>query len=122
MPNQGERLSRDDSWSRNKRYLGTGTPGADRNGHEKFITFSAEVPPEIADLLMETQRKSLGVNWDGYSGRPINATRANLVRAALHLWLETLDPEKSDSAEGAIDASATDLPVWLCLEAGSNGD
>jgi len=69
-------MSRDDLWLRSKR------PG------EKWPRFSAEVPPELAEMLDAAQRKSLGVNASS-----TNANRANLVRAGLRLYLNHVDPE-----------------------------
>lgn len=79
---------RDDSWSRPKRY------------GEKWPRFSAEIPPELAPLLDAAQRRSLGVN-----ASPRNATRANLVRAGLRLYLNAVHPEP----DAAIDSTAIDI-------------
>lgn len=71
---------RDDAWVRFKEY------------GETWPRYSAEVPPELDVALREAQRKSLGVNYDGYQKRPTTATRANLVRAGLRLYLRLKDP------------------------------
>ena len=88
-----EPWTRDDSWAR------------DKQAREKWPRFSAEVPPELAALLDEAQRKSLGASYDGYLKRPTNATRANMVRAGLRLYLERVDPEP----EPAIDSTAVEI-------------
>lgn len=88
-----EDWTRDDSWARGK------LPD------EKWVRFCAEVPPELAEALKEAQRKSLGNDYDGHSGRPVNATRANLVRAGLRLYLNKVDPEP----EPAIESTATEI-------------
>jgi hypothetical protein len=85
--------NRDDSWARDKLY------------DEKWPRFSAEIPPELAEELAAAQRKSLGNSWDGYSGRPINATRANMVRAGLRLYLNKISPEP----EPPIDSTAVEI-------------
>lgn len=85
--------TRDDSWAREKQ------------AREKWVRFQAEVPPELAEALKEAQRKSLGVNYDGYLKNPTNATRAAMVRAGLRLYLNKVDPE----AEPAIDVEAVEI-------------
>jgi broad specificity phosphatase PhoE len=65
---------RDRSWLRRKLH------------GETWPRFSAEVPPELAEAIDAAQRKSLGVNQSA-------ATRANVVRAGLRLYLNTVDPE-----------------------------
>lgn len=97
-PFDGKRWSRDESWSRDKQV------------GEVWPRFTAEIPPELAEALVEAQRKSLGVNWDGYSGRPRNATNANLVRAGLRLYLNTVDPEPGEAIEGTA-VEMVDLPA-----------
>jgi hypothetical protein len=69
---------------------------------EKWPRFCAEIPPELAELLDRAQRKSLGVN-----ATSSNATRANLVRSALRLYLNTVDPETDP--DDTIEGSATDI-------------
>lgn len=79
-------MMRDRLWTRRKR------PG------EKWPRFSVEVPPELAEMLDAAQRKSLGVNQD-------SATRPNLVRSGLRLYLNTVEPEP----EAAIEGTATEI-------------
>lgn len=88
-------MSRLAAWSRRKEFIGREHPGANKDGYEKWPRFTAEVPPELVPLLEEAQRKSLGINWDGNLDRPRTATRANLVTAALRMYLEALDPEEA---------------------------
>lgn len=107
---QRQPYRRDDAWARDKRYLGTGNPGADRDGREKWITFAADVPPELADELLKAYRKNLGVNWT-------SGSKANLVRAALQLYLDTFDPERPDPADGALVTEGEDVPIRPELEA-----
>jgi hypothetical protein len=75
---------RDQSWLRRKHPL-----------EDKWPRFTAEVPPELAEALDLAQRKSLGVNATSQ-----NATRANMVRAALRLYLNTVDPLPDEAIEG----------------------
>jgi len=88
-------VGREDLWHRPKRYLGKGHSRADDNGYEKWPRYGVEVPPELAVQLEAAQRKSLGVN-----ATPTNATRANLVRAALRMYLQATDPEREAAIEG----------------------
>jgi hypothetical protein len=78
---------REDAWLRSRRFVGYKDPSADHNGYEKWPVFSAAVPPELAAELDAAQRKSLGIN-----ASKVNATRANLVRAGLRLYLNAVDP------------------------------
>jgi hypothetical protein len=80
--------TRDDSWARSKLH------------GEKWPRFSAEVPPELAKALDEAQRRSLGNDYS-----PTNATRANMVRAGLRLYLNRVDPEP----EPAIESTAVEV-------------
>lgn len=86
---------REQSWVRRKEF------------GEKWPRFTAEIAPELVPLLVAAQRKSMGVNWDGYKTRPTNATRANLVASALRLYLNTVDPEPT--SEPFIEGTATDI-------------
>lgn len=87
-------VSRNDAFSRRKQYVGMSHPAGDKNtGWEKWTRMCTEVPPEVAQALDEAQRKSLGVNWDGYKKRPTTATHANLLRAALLKYLNSVDDE-----------------------------
>lgn len=88
LRSDGRPMSRNESWARAK------APG------EAWPRFAAEVPPELAEALDDAQRKSLGVN-----ATPTNATRANMVRAALRLYLDQADPE----APWAIEADAEEI-------------
>lgn len=81
---------------------------------EKWPRFSAEVPPELEAMLMEAQRRSLGVNYDGWKDRPTIATRANIVRAALRLYLNKTMPV----AEPSVQATASDVIDVLALGPG----
>lgn len=85
-------MNRDDSWMR------------DKGAREKWPRFAAEIPPELAEELDRAQRISLGVN---YSAR--NATRANMVRAGLRLYLEAVMPERPEPIEGSA-IEIIDLP------------
>lgn len=98
-----EPWTRDDSWAREK------VPG------EKWPRFSAEVPPELAEALKKAQRKSLGNDYDGYRKSPRNATRGNLVRAGLRMYLNKVDPEP----EPAIPGTAVEIVDLVRLPAGS---
>src|SRR3954465_15821283 len=80
-------VSRWAAWVRRKEFIGREHPDATKDGYEKWPRFVAEVPPEFVPLLEEAQRKSLGINWDGYLDRPRNATHSNIVLAALRLYL-----------------------------------
>lgn len=102
----GELIStRNEAWHRKKHFLGRDRPGANKDGYEKWPRFTAEIPPELVPLLEAAQRKSLGINWDGYMDRPRSATRSNMVQAALRMYLETIDPE----GDLPIDATAVEL-------------
>lgn len=86
-------MSRDDSWTRIKHH------------DEKWPRFAAEIPPELADELDHAQRLSLGVNYS-----PKNATRANMVRAGLRLYLNTTMPEQPPPVESTA-VEIIDLPA-----------
>lgn len=96
--------TRDDSWSRDRGGL---VWDIDRQvtvafpRDEKWVRYAADVPPELAELLARAHRKSLGVNA---SGR--NLARANLVRAALRMYLNAVDPEPDpdDTIDGTAEA------------------
>lgn len=100
--------TRDDSWNRRKggSLYATAERGElrvlDMPLDEKWPRFCAEVPPELAELLDRAHRKSLGVNASSST-----ATRANLVRSALRLYLNTLDPETDP--DDTIEGSARDI-------------
>jgi hypothetical protein len=100
---------REDAWLRSRRFVGYKDPSADHNGYEKWPVFSAAVPPELAAELDAAQRKSLGIN-----ASKVNATRANLVRAGLRLYLNAVDPSDGE----AIEATAIDLPTVKLSPAG----
>lgn len=85
-PVSGETWTRDDSWTRRKQV------------REKWPRYAAEIPPELAALIDEAQRVSLGVNYS-----PANATRANVVRAGLRLYLEAKLPEPPAAVEGTAE-------------------
>ena len=85
----GRRLSRDESWLRNK------APG------EKWPRFCGEIPPELAEEI-DRQIRLVSSSF----------TRADAVRSALRLWLNAHDPEQPP----AIDVEAvemTDLPALM---------
>ena len=97
-----EFVSRLNAWSRRKKYLGLRQPGADANGNEKWIRFSAEIPPEFEPLMREALRKAN----PGYAPdhwRPV------VVRMALIEWLNAWLPEP----EEPIDSEARDEPEAL---------
>lgn len=95
-------MSRDDSWTRRKR------------AREAWPRFTAEVPPELAEELDRAQRKSLGLD-----ATPRNATRANMVRAGLRLYLNAVAPEP----DAAIDSTAVELvDLPALLERGDDDD
>jgi hypothetical protein len=100
---------REDAWLRSRRFLGYNHPDCTPSGYEKWPVFSAPVPPELAAELDAAQRKSLGIN-----ASKANATRANLVRAGLRLYLNTVDPPTGE----AIEATAIDLPTVKLSPAG----
>jgi hypothetical protein len=93
---------REDAWLRSRRFIGHRDPNSNPGGYEKWPVFSAAVPPELAAELDAAQRKSLGVN-----ASKTNATRANLVRAGLRLYLNTVDPPTGEP----IETTAVDLPT-----------
>jgi hypothetical protein len=92
---------REDAWLRSRRFLGYRDANADSAGYERWVTFAATIPPELAAELDAAQRKSLGIN-----ASKANATRANLVRAGLRLYLNTVDPPDGEP----IETTAIDLP------------
>src|SRR4051812_6415247 len=75
-----EIITRDEAWSRDRAFLGSAHPDSDKNGHEKWVRYAAEVPPELAALIDKAHRKSLGMNALAFS-------RAGVVRAGLRLYL-----------------------------------
>lgn len=102
--------SRADTMFRRKRYLGLRHPDADKNGYEKWVRFTTDVPPELVEELYLAQKDNMGTNWDGYKKKPQSATRANLVRSALLLYLEFVNPEQE-----AIDSTAEEDPILYAL-------
>lgn len=94
------RQDREDAFLRGRRYLGVRHPDAGPDGYERFVTYAATIPVELAEELDRAQRKSLGIN-----ASKTNATRANMVRSALRLYLETVDP----AAPEPIEATAVDI-------------
>lgn len=92
---------REDAWLRSRRFVGYRDADADASGYERWPTFAAAIPPELAAELDAAQRKSLGVN-----ASKTNATRANLVRAGLRLYLNAVDPPDGEPVE----TTAIDLP------------
>lgn len=112
MPELTKSWSRDDSWSRDRGgaiYDSDTKEFVDFPHDEKWVRFAAEIPPELAELLKQAQRQSLGVNWDGYMDRPTNASRSNLVRSALRMYLNRIMPE--DNPDDTIDGTATDMDL-----------
>lgn len=101
--------SRIEAWCRRRRYFGLHHPRADRNGNEKWVRFSVEVPPEFVPLLEQAQRASMGVNY-----RP---SRASVVRAALYRYLEEYLPPE---AEPAIDGEWTELLTRAAIGSGED--
>lgn len=96
------------AWIRRKRYLGTRHPLADKNGNEKFVTMSAEIPPEFLPLLREIHRVRMGVNYNP------KAPNAGIVRSALFMYLKENLPEGEKAIEGeaeVIDAEFLELPA-----------
>lgn len=87
-PDEERRYVRDHHWGRPKEY------------REKWPRFCAEVPPELAEQLDAAHKKALGINRSAFS-------RAGIVRTALHLYLEQIDPLPEDALEG----TATEVPV-----------
>jgi hypothetical protein len=90
----------DERMHRAKKLIRTG-PALGEAEPEKWPRFAAEVPPEIAILLDEVQRRSLGVNASA-------ASRANMVRSGLLLYLHHVasvdDPviDSNASEEGGV--------------------
>ena len=74
---------------------------------EKWPRFCAEIPPELATILDEAQRKSLGVNTSARS-------RASMVRAGLQMYLEAISP----APEPAINTTAEEIVEVPALETG----
>jgi len=66
-----------------------------RRLREKWPRFSAEVPPELAVMLDEAQKRSLGINWR-------QGSRAGLVRSALLMYLDAAAPMPDPAIEGEI--------------------
>lgn len=83
----GRPPTREDSWTRPKRY------------GEKWPRFCAEVPPELADEL-DAHIKRLRLQHGRATGN-----RAQVVRAALRLYLNSEVPERPPS----IDSEAVEL-------------
>jgi broad specificity phosphatase PhoE len=80
----------------------------DKQGREKWVRYSADIPPELAAMIDAAAKKSLGVNVSAFS-------HANVVRAALRLYLDKYAPV----ADPSIDATATDdAPLELAVRAG----
>jgi hypothetical protein len=67
---------------------------------ERWPRFQVELPPEVAEELMQLYRVEMGVNANA-------ATRGGLLRSALLEWWERRDPEPAPAIEG----TAVDLPV-----------
>lgn len=86
-------MSREDSWTRDREYLGLRHPDAGKDGYEKWPRYCALIPPELAEEIDAAHRKSLGVNADA-------ASRAGVVRAGLRMYLEATDPEREAAIEG----------------------
>lgn len=84
----------DELFHRRKRWLST--------GQEKWPRFTAEVPPELALLLDNVQRRHMGVNAS-------SASRSGMVRAGLRLYLH----EVAFVEEPAIEATADPEPPAL---------
>lgn len=82
---------------RRKRIVRTG-PNLGEIEDEKWPRFTAEIPPELAQLLEDVHKRRLGVN-------AAHATRAGLVRAGLRLYLETY----AEAREPAIDTTAEEI-------------
>lgn len=108
---------------RRKRYLGMAHPDSADSGWEKYVRFSAEIPPEVAAYIEAAYRKRLGVNVSAFS-------RANIVRAAFTMYLDEIDPrenqwelhgktpEEVDRLRGIIDSTAVEIGELPELEAG----
>lgn len=82
-------MPRDDSWLRRKRH------------GEKWVRFSAEIPPEIA---AEIDANLLT------AARPNTLSRADAVRSGLRLWLNHHSPEPEEAVEST-GVEIVDLPA-----------